>query len=138
MEIPAGFEFHHLGQACRAIEREIGFVERLGYRRDGKAFEDSVQGIRGQFMVGAGPRLELLEDLPGRDTLGPWLDAGIRIYHMAYMVDDLGPAIEWGRGQRGKLIVPPVPAVAFKYHAICFMMFPNRSMLEFILHGPTV
>ena len=130
--IPPGAAFHHLGYACAEVAREASFFEALGYRREGEAFSDPVQGVTGCFLSGAGPRVELLENLPGSATLKPWLDAGIRLYHFAYEVDDLPATLAWCRAQRGKITVQPVPAVAFGGRHIAFVMFRQGPLLEFI------
>lgn len=130
--MPPGAAFHHLGYACADMAREQAFFSALGYRREGEAFSDPVQGVAGCFLTGAGPRVELLENLPGSATLKPWLDAGIRLYHFAYEVDDLDATLAWCRGQRGKVTVLPVPAVAFGGRRIAFVMFRHGPLLEFI------
>ncbi|MYM41218.1 VOC family protein [Duganella qianjiadongensis] len=130
--LPQGYEFHHIGYACADIERERLQFAALGYQVEGQRFSDTTQGIAGYFLSGAGPRLELLENLPGSDTLTPWLNAGIRMYHFAYWVDDIDAALAWARGARGKVMVQPVPASAFGGRRIAFVMFRNGMMLEFI------
>lgn len=131
-ELPSTFEFHHIGYATASIVDEQAFFERLGYRTEGEAFADPVQGVAGRFLTGAGPRIELLENLPGSRTLTPWLDAGVRMYHFGYWVDDIDAALQWARSCRGKISVQPVPAVAFGGRRISFVMFRTRMMLEFI------
>ncbi|BCS55003.1 VOC family protein [Geobacter sp. SVR] len=131
-KLPEGYEFHHVGYATGSIERERQFFEYMGYHQEGELFVDPVQGISGCFLVGPGPRVELLENLPGSVTLTPWIDAGIKMYHFAYLVEDIDSAINWARAKRAKMIVEPVPAVAFGLCRISFVMFPNRMMLEFI------
>ncbi|ABQ27354.1 hypothetical protein Gura_3193 [Geotalea uraniireducens Rf4] len=130
--MPEGYEFHHLGYATESIERERQFFEYMGYCQEGDLFADPVQGISGCFLVGPGPRVELLENLPGSVTLTPWINAGVKMYHFAYWVDDLDSAINWARAKRAKMIVEQVPAVAFDLCRIGFVMFPNRMMLELI------
>lgn len=130
--VPSGFDFHHIGYATASIDQEYRFFERLGYRADGDAFADPVQGVAGRFLIGAGPRIELLENLPGSRTLTPWLEAGVRMYHFGYWVDDIEDALQWAKSQRGKVSVQPVPAVAFGGRRICFAIFRTRMMLEFI------
>lgn len=126
------FAFHHVGYACRSIAKARVPFEGLGYYQDGVSFTDPIQGVAGCFLVGAGPRIELLENLEGSNTLSPWLDAGISMYHLAYQVDLLAEGIAWARQRRGKLIVPPAPAVAFEGRPICFIMLPDRFLIEFI------
>jgi methylmalonyl-CoA/ethylmalonyl-CoA epimerase len=129
---PAGHEFHHIGYATTSIERELATFSQLGYRSEGHAFTDPIQGIRGLFLVGAGPRIELLENLPGSATLTPWLASGIRLYHIAYTVPDTAAAVAWARAQRARITVEPVPAVAFHGRRISFAMFRNGLLVEFI------
>lgn len=130
--LPSGYEFHHIGYATSSIEQDRGLFECLGYRLEGEPFADLVQGVAGQFLTGPGPRIELLENLPGAETLTPWIRAGVKMYHFAYWVDDISAAIDWARSQRGRVTVHPVPAIAFGGGRISFVMFRNGLMLEFI------
>lgn len=129
---PVGYDFHHIGYATTSLEREREFFERLGYEQKGLDFVDTKQGVMGCFLEGTGPRIELLENLPDSNTLTPWLNSGVNMYHLAYLVVDLDNAIEWARGQRGKMIVEPLPAVAFNGRRICFFAFRLGPMIEFI------
>lgn len=129
---PAGNAFHHIGYACTTIARERSVLEAMGYRLEQAAFSDPVQGVHGCFMVGAGPRIELLENLPGSNTLSPWLSAGIKMYHLAYEVKDIHVTLAWARGRRGIVKVPPVAAVAFGGRLIAFVFFRNGLLTEFI------
>lgn len=130
--LPKGYEFHHIGCATACIDRERRLFEFLGYQIEGEPFSDTLQGVSGCFLTGPGPRIELLENLSGSDTLTPWINAGVKMYHFAYWVDDVCNAIDWARSQRAKVIVRPVPAIAFGGRHISFVMFRNGLMLEFI------
>lgn len=130
--LPNGYEFHHIGYATTSIVRERGLFEFLGYQLEGEPFCDFQQGVSGCFLSGPGPRIELLENLPDTDTLTPWINAGVKLYHFAYLVDSVSNAIDWARGRRAKVIVQPVPATAFGGRHISFVMFSNGLMLEFI------
>jgi len=134
--LPKGYEFHHIGCATASIERERSVFEILGYQIEGEPFFDTLQGVSGCFFCGTGPRIELLENLPGSDTLTPWVNAGVKMYHFGYQVDDICAAIDWARCQRAKVIVQPVPAIAFGGRYISFVMFRNGMMLEFIQKTP--
>lgn len=131
-KLRAGHAFHHIGYACTAIARERLVLESLGYVLERAEFSDPAQGVRGVFMVGAGPRVELLENLPGSDTLTPWLNAGIKMYHFAYEVDEIQASLAWARERRGIVKVAPVPAVAFEGRLIAFVFFRNGLLTEFI------
>lgn len=133
---PAGHAFHHLGYACVSIAREITVLQALGYAQEGEHFRDPAQGVEGCFMTGAGPRIELLQNLPGAATLTPWLNAGIKLYHLAYEVADLHAALAWARAQRAVVKVEPVPAVAFGGRRIAFVFFRNGLLTEFIERAP--
>ena len=132
MAIPDGHEFHHIGYATTDLDREWASFRVLGYRLEGEAFADPFQGVHGFFLVGAGPRIELLESLPGSRTLAPWLASGVRMYHIAYTVPDIVDAVAWAREQRARITVDPVPAVAFQGRRISFAMFRNGLLVEFI------
>jgi methylmalonyl-CoA/ethylmalonyl-CoA epimerase len=129
-----GFVFHHVGVACADIASERGHFEALGYVPEGAPFEDRRQGIRGMFMAGQSPRVELLEPLGAttNGVLSPWLGQGVKLYHLAYVVPHLPDAIAALRARRGKLIVAPVAAVAFDGRNIAFLMLPNRLLIELI------
>jgi methylmalonyl-CoA/ethylmalonyl-CoA epimerase len=134
-DLPQGFAFHHLGYACADLAKDRAQFERLGYAVEGEAFEDPVQGIAGLFLTGAGPRIELLQNLPGSKTLDPWLAQGTKVYHFAYEAPDLSAAMAWARAQRAITTVQPVPAVAFGGRRIAFVMLRNGWLLEFIEQG---
>ena len=132
LSIPSGYEFHHIGYATVSIERERSYFEFLGYQIEGSVFADPQQGVIGCFMIGSGPRIELLENSPGSNTLTPWLNTGAKMYHVAYWVNRIDQALDWARGQRARVVVSPVPAPAFGGRKIAFVIFRNGLMLEFI------
>lgn len=132
LPIPDHCRFHHIGYATKSIQYELPFFMSQGYVQDGEIFCDAKQGISGCFMTGAGPRIELLENLPASDTLTPWINLGIKMYHFAYMADNLEDIVRWAKTNKAHMIVDPIPAVAFSGKAICFLMLRNRFMLEFI------
>lgn len=124
--------FHHFGVACKNLDREMGIYSMLGYASEGPDFEDPIQGVRGRFLVGGGPRVEILEALPGSDVLDPWLQNGSRIYHQAFEVSDILTTIELLENKRARVIVQPVPSVAFDGRLICFLMLKNMMLIELI------
>jgi len=128
--------FHHLGIACRSIEREQRVYAGLGYALEGERFADPLQGVRGSFMTGAGPRIELLENLPDSTTLTPWLSKNIRVYHMAYLVDDFNAEVDIAQRAGWKMMRAPLPAIAFSGARVCFLMMPNMQLVEFVEAAP--
>ena len=125
-------EFHHVGVACSSLKHEARRFELLGYNLEGEEFSDPVQGVRGCFMTGGGPRMELLMPEAEDGVLTPWLKSGVKLYHLAYIADNQEKAIDYYRNQRAKLVVAPVPAIAFGGRHICFLMLPNMLLIELI------
>jgi methylmalonyl-CoA/ethylmalonyl-CoA epimerase len=130
--LPGSRVFHHIGYATKSVTLERKLFESLGYAQDGATFEDPIQGVKGCFIQGPGPRIELLENLEGSQTLTPWLNSGIKMYHIAYQVEYMDEAIAWAKNLRGKMIIAPVSATAFCGKKICFFSFRQGPMLEFI------
>jgi methylmalonyl-CoA/ethylmalonyl-CoA epimerase len=131
--LPPIGSFHHIGVATEGIAEAERTYAALGYEREGGEFCDHAQGVRGVFIVGPGPRLELLEALGDGQTLDPWLRAGSRMYHLAFEVDDLEGTLSTARSQLQALVVrPPTPAPAFGGRRIAFVLMRNRALVEFI------
>ena len=124
--------FHHIGVACRDLDSETSRFAALGYEQEGTDFTDPIQGVSGRFLVGGGPRLELLVPLSTEGCLAPWLKTGAKLYHLAYMTPDFDGEILRLRGQGAKTVVQPVPAVAFGGRRITFLMLPNMMLVELI------
>ena len=124
--------FHHIGVACRDLGTETRRLAALGYAVEGPDFEDPIQGVKGRFLSGAGPRLELLVPLAQKGCLAPWIQAGVKLYHMAYETCTLDADIRELRGAGAKIIVHPVAAVAFERRRIAFLMLPNMLLIELI------
>jgi len=127
-----GLQFHHIGIATSDLDKEESHYSGLGYLKEGADFTDPVQGIRGRFLAGGGPRLELLVEIPGRTVLAPWLRKGIRLYHLAWEAEDLAGASDAFVARRARVVVPPVAAVAFGGRRISFLMLPNMQLIELI------
>jgi methylmalonyl-CoA/ethylmalonyl-CoA epimerase len=124
--------FHHLGIATESLEADATAYSALGYRPEGEKFIDEVQGVRGLFLSGGGPRLELLEPLPGRETLGPILRRGVKCYHHGYEVRSLSESLAELRRCGAQMVRPAAKAIAFDYRQVVFLMLPNMWMVELI------
>ena len=127
-------EFHHVGLACRDLAAEQRALEIMGYRAESPVYEDPDLGIRCQFLAisAAAPRIELVAPLAGSAVLDPWLEKGVKLYHLAFLTADLAGELARLQAQRGKIIVPPTPAVAFGGKRVSFVMLPNMLLSEFI------
>jgi methylmalonyl-CoA/ethylmalonyl-CoA epimerase len=126
------FRFHHLGLACRDLGRELDGWRALGYRPEGEAFTDPIQKIHGQFIVGPGPRLELLTPTAADSAAAGFIDRGTKLYHQAFEVDGLDDAIARMKGLGARVTTPPAPAVAFGGRRIVFLMTPTLNLIELI------
>ena len=124
--------FHHIGVACADLDREAAAFGHLGYQAEGADFSDPAQGIRGRFIVGGGPRLELLVPLPGSDVLTPWTARGVRMYHLAYETRSIEGSLEELKRQRARVVSPPTPAVAFGGRRVAFLVLPTLQLIELV------
>lgn len=127
-----GLAFHHVGVVSRDIARDTELLATLGYVREREDFADPAQGVRGRFVVGGGPRLELLAASGPAGVLEPWLKARATLYHLAYETADMAAALDSLRSIRGKVVVQPIPAVAFSGRRIAFVLLPNFLLVELI------
>lgn len=125
-------QFHHIGVACLDLDVETRRLMALGYAVEGVDFTDPIQGVRGRFLNGGGPRLELLAPLTEVGVLTPWLKAGVKLYHLAYETTNFDKELARMRSSGAKVVVTPVPAVAFGHRKITFLMLPNMLMTELI------
>lgn len=123
--------FHHLGVACQSVADEAQTWAMFGYRPEGQSFVDEAQGIRGLFMTGGGPRIELLEATGGSDVLAPWLKRRVKIYHAGYLVPSLEHSIEALTAQGATIAREPLMSVYFQA-PIAFLMMPNLALFELI------
>jgi methylmalonyl-CoA/ethylmalonyl-CoA epimerase len=124
--------FHHLGIATESLASDASAYSALGYEPEGAEFVDQIQGVRGLFLSGDGPRLELLEPLPGTETLTPILQRGVKCYHHGYEVRSLSESLAELRRGGAQVVRPPARAVAFDWRHVVFLMLPNMWMVELI------
>lgn len=129
--------FHHIGLACRDLHKETRDLGLLGYVPETEEFIDPIQGIRGRFLLGPGPRLELVAPLTDDGVLTPWLKNKTKLYHMGFTVEYLDEAISAFVRAHAKLVVPPVRAVGFTGERIAFLMLRNLLLIELINGGST-
>ena len=133
--LPTGSRFHHVGVACRSLDKAQAGLRALGYEPAGTQFIDPVQGVEGIFVEGSGPRLELLAPWDGSTVLDPWLRNGSGMYHLGYEVPDIDSAICAALDADARQVTSPVPAVAFGGRRIAFLMLRVPLMLELIELG---
>jgi methylmalonyl-CoA/ethylmalonyl-CoA epimerase len=125
--------FHHIGIACRDIEKTKAFYLQQGYTAT-PTVDDPLQHVRISFLNKEGaPQLELLEPLDEQNPVARTLaTAGVTPYHMCYEVRDLESAIAELRTQRFLLVNGPVPACALENRRIAFMFQKNTGLIELV------
>jgi methylmalonyl-CoA/ethylmalonyl-CoA epimerase len=126
-----GLAFHHIGVACRDVARSERGYAALGYSRVSD-FTDPELRVRGVFLEGAGPRLELVSDLPGERVVAPWLKRQAAMYHMAFEVFDVPAAVAATCAVGAKVVTRATPSVAFGGRPIAFVMLRNGALVELI------
>ena len=131
----AGFRFHHIGLACRDLEKEARALAMVGYELEGEEFVDPLQKIHGCFLVGPGPRMELLAPADDSSPVVSWLNKDVKMYHQAYEVESIDQAVATLSAQHAVVVSRAKPAVAFHGRKIAFLMMPNRLLLELIDAG---
>jgi methylmalonyl-CoA/ethylmalonyl-CoA epimerase len=124
--------FHHIGVACRRIADDAQQWTALGYVAETATFEDPLQGIRGQFIVGPGPRLELIEDLPDHHSVAPWIKRATKFYHLGFLCPDLESAIGLLESKMARVVRDPQPSVFFGDSRIVFLLMTDGSLIELI------
>jgi methylmalonyl-CoA/ethylmalonyl-CoA epimerase len=127
-----GFRFHHIGLACRDIEKETKALSLVGYEIEGEHFMDPLQKIHGCFLVGPGPRMELLAPVDESSPIVSWLNKDAKMYHQAYEVESIGPMLVSLSAHHAVVVSRAKPAVAFGGRKVAFLMFPNRLLIELI------
>lgn len=108
--------------------------KNLGFTVEDEIFEDPRQKIRGVFLVLDQYRIELLEAINPTDgsPLDPFLSRGIKLYHHAFLVNQIHDAISDLLNQGAVVQVAPVESVAFKGKKIAFLMLKNMTLVELI------
>lgn len=125
-------EFHHIGVACESFECEQDKFAALGYRQESPDVHDPVQRVYVRFLIGGGPRMELIRGDGQAGPLTAWLKSGVKMYHLAYAVKDMAASMAFLKSQGARVVVDPVPAMAFGGRQISFLMLPNLLLVELI------
>ena len=124
--------FHHIGIASKNIETEEKYYENLGYEKSSEYFIDENQKIRAVFMESSvSPRIELISELRGGGILSSFLKKGIKMYHIAYSVENIeSTADELVKNANAMIISQIKDAEYFK--RVCFLALPNMQIIELV------
>lgn len=126
-------QFHHIGIACRSIDKTKRFYLNMGYEA-APVVDDPVQHVRVCFLEKEGaPRLELLEPLDDNSPVARTLaSVGVTPYHTCYEVQDIEAAVAELRRDRFLTVTGPVPACAMDNRRIVFMFKKDNGLLELV------
>lgn len=125
--------FHHIGIACRDIDKTREFYLGLGYTAS-PVVDDPLQHVRICFLDKEGaPRIELLQPLDDQSPVARTLaTAGVTPYHFCYEVRNIDEAIAALRTKRFLLVSGPVPACALGDRRIAFLYNKNNGLIELV------
>ncbi|MCR6591400.1 lipoprotein [Campylobacter insulaenigrae] len=124
---------HHIGIACKNIEKERKIFETLGFKSEAK-FIDETQGVIGEFIIPNNDifpqyRLELLSNLNNRNTLDNYLKNRIKMYHIAYESKNIEQDLKL-LSKQGIIVVGITEASYFA--RLCFVMLSNNLLIELV------
>lgn len=124
--------FHHLGVAVQNLaEAASGLCGLFSATVESEVFHDVNQGVRLQFILLGGLRLELLEPAATPSPLDNVLKRGVAIYHAAYEVDGLDERLSDLVSHGVVIVSPPKSAIAFQGRRVAFIMWKG-VMIELI------
>ena len=128
--------FHHIGFVVASIDNSVqGFRQTLEADWDGKIFHDPNQVVKVTFLRGkqpGSPVVELVQPAGENSPVEPFLKRGGGLHHLCYEVDDLEAQLQVSRMQRGIMVRPPLPAVAFDGRRIAWVYTRNKLLVEYL------
>ncbi len=115
--------FHHVGLAVREIGSAREFYERsLGATIESEVYHDPAQGVRIQFILVGGLRIELLAPAADPSPLDGILKRGVGLYHAGYETATFDQTLQRLTRSGMTLVSPAKPAVAFDGRRVAFVM----------------
>jgi methylmalonyl-CoA/ethylmalonyl-CoA epimerase len=127
---------HHVGYVVRSItEVADRFAQSVAASWDQKIFQDPLQDAKVAFLAGTVqefPLVELVEPVSEGSPVANFLKRGGGLHHLCYEVESLDKQLEFSRTIGGKIVRPPLPAVAFDGRRIAWVYTKDRLLLEFL------
>lgn len=119
------FTLNHIGMAVPDIDAFLASSAALygDWERRGPIVNDR-QRVRELFVSDGATTIELLEPMGDESPLNGFLkrNRGGGLIHLAYDVDVLEPAIQELEAAGGRVVVEPIPDIAFDERRIAFVM----------------
>ena len=125
--------FHHVGIAVRSIEDSAKWYQAEGYTLS-ETILDLIQNVSVAFLERAdSPCLELVQPVDSASPVNNILKkVGVSAYHFCYEVADIQQKIKELEQQDFRLMVEPVPAIAFQNRRICFLYHIDNGLIELL------
>ena len=128
-------DFHHIGIACKSIEKSIIPYNLMGYSllKD-RIVIDNIQKVKLCIMYKKShPLIELVEPNDMYSPVTRILKAnGPTPYHTCYEVDNIQASIKQIKSHGFRLITPPVPAILFDNRLVCFLYNNDIGTIELL------
>lgn len=121
-----GVRFHHVGVVVRSIQDSLPGLEEV---------EDPVQKVAVGFVDVHGTLLEVIEPRGDDSPVRRSLDAGERLVHLCFEVDNLEEAMAEGRKNGFHPLRSPVPAPAFGGRRIAWVFHRVFGLVELVEGG---
>ena len=124
-----GLPLHHIGIACKDIERTAAFVKRsYAIKSDtGTIFDEIQNAFVRLFDVGETCAIELISG----DAVSRVLEHGATYYHVCYATEDINATLVEAKKTGAILVSGPNPAVLFGMRKIAFVYTP-LGLVEFV------
>lgn len=129
--------FHHVGFVVPSIQEVAErFAESVGFDRwSGEIIHDPLQSVRVTFLrndQSAALALELIEPAGHESPVGRFLQRGGGLHHLCQEVDNLEAQMELSWSLGGKIVKPPLPAVAFRGRRVVWVYTAERLLIEYL------
>lgn len=127
---------HHVGYVVQSInEVAHRFAQSVAASWDQKIFQDPLQDAKVTFLasiVQEFPLVELVEPVSEGSPVANFLKRGGGLHHLCYEVESLDKQLQFSRTIGGKIVRPPLPAVAFDGRRIAWVYTKDRLLLEYL------
>lgn len=120
---------NHIGVAVPSISAYVAQTEvLLGSLQRGPLITNDRQQVREMFLTDGSTVFELLEPIGDKSPLNSFLrrNPGGGLIHFAVDVDALEPTLELLERVGGRVLIAPVPDVAFEQRRIAFVLLAGQ------------
>ena len=127
-------KINHIGYAVKRIDRAITAFQKLGYEFE-PVIDDTDRNVKLAFGNKDGYRIELVAPLDKRQEspVDQYLSNAVGTpYHICYESESLDAEIEELKAQGYKVVIEPIPAVAFGGRRVVFMMNIGFGLMEIV------